>query len=50
MSMDHVDDAGRLYKNLVHASEPGEAEKEIEIWFQEEELQDYEHAHEEHVR
>ncbi len=50
MSMEHADDAGRLYKNLVHASEPGEAEDEIEIWFEEEELQDYDHANEEQVR
>lgn len=50
MSMDYADDAGRLYKNLVHASVPGEAEDEIEIWFEEEELHDYESAHEEHVR
>lgn len=50
MSMEHADDAGRHYKNLVHASEPGEAEKEIEIWFEEEELHDYNQADEEHVR
>ncbi|MFB6158425.1 MAG: nucleoside-diphosphate kinase [Candidatus Nanohalobium sp.] len=50
MSMEHADDAGRLYKNLVHASEPGEAEEEIEIWFSEDELHDYKHSQEEHVR
>lgn len=50
MSMEHADDAGRLYKNLVHASEPGEAEKEISIWFEEEELHEYDHSEEEHVR
>ncbi|MFB6100234.1 MAG: nucleoside-diphosphate kinase [Candidatus Nanohalobium sp.] len=50
MSMEHADDAGRLYKNLVHASEPEEAEKEIEIWFSEDELHDYTHTEEEEVR
>ncbi|MFB6175038.1 MAG: nucleoside-diphosphate kinase [Candidatus Nanohalobium sp.] len=50
MSMDYADDAGRLYKNLVHASEPGEQEREIEIWFSEDELHDYKTAHEEETR
>jgi nucleoside-diphosphate kinase len=50
MSMEHADDAGSTYKNLVHASEPEEAEREIEIWFEEEELHDYTTAHEGEVR
>lgn len=50
MSMEHADSAGRHYKNLVHASEPEEAEREIEIWFEEDELHDYTVAHEEEVR
>lgn len=50
MSMEHADDAGRTYKNLVHASEPGEAEREIEIWFEEEELHEYATVHEDETR
>lgn len=50
MSMEHADDAGSLYRNLVHASEPGEAEREIEIWFEDGELHDYSHSGEEQVR
>lgn len=51
MSMEHADDAGRYYKNLIHASEELEdAEKELEIWFSDEELHDYSTAHEEEVR
>jgi nucleoside-diphosphate kinase len=51
MSMDHADDAGRLYKNIIHASATEEeAEKEIGIWFSEEELHEYENTFEEQVR
>jgi len=51
MSMDHADDAGRLYRNIIHASaEKDEAEKEIEIWFNEEELHEFKQSHEEEVR
>lgn len=50
MSMDHADEEGRFYKNIIHASEPGEAEREIEIWFDEEELYDYKTSQEEEVR
>ncbi|WP_414836886.1 nucleoside-diphosphate kinase [Candidatus Nanohalococcus occultus] len=50
MSMEHADSAGRHYKNLVHASEPEEAEREIEIWFDEDELYDYQTAQENEVR
>ncbi len=50
MSMDHADETDTKYKNLVHASEPGEADREIEIWFEEDELHDYEHTDEEQVR
>ncbi|MFB6199716.1 MAG: nucleoside-diphosphate kinase [Candidatus Nanohaloarchaea archaeon] len=49
MSMDKADDAGRLYKNIIHAAEPGEQEREIEIWFEEDELHDYRVAHEDEV-
>jgi nucleoside-diphosphate kinase len=51
MSMDHADGAGRLYKNIIHASATEEeAEKEIGIWFSEEELHEYENTFEEEVR
>lgn len=50
MSMDHADESGSNYKNLVHAAEPGEQEREIEIWFEEDELHDYTHTQEEEVR
>jgi nucleoside-diphosphate kinase len=51
MSMDHADNTGRYYKNIVHASATEEeAEKEIGIWFSEDELHEYENAFEEEVR
>jgi nucleoside-diphosphate kinase len=51
MSMEHADDAGSLYKNLVHASAtPEEAEEELEIWFSADEIHEFELAHEGEVR
>lgn len=51
MSMDHADDAGNLYRNIIHASATKEeAEKEIGIWFSEDELHEYKNAFEEEVR
>ncbi len=50
MSMEHADEEGRHYKNIIHASEPGEQEKEISIWFEEDELHEYVHTGEEEVR
>lgn len=50
MSMDHADEEDSLYRNVIHASEPGEAEREIKIWFEEEELHDYQVAHEDQVK
>lgn len=51
MSMDHADSTDTKYKNLVHASATQEeAEREIEIWFNETEIHDYRVSHEEHVR
>ncbi len=50
MSMEHADEAGRNYKNIVHASATSEeAEKELDIWFEDEELHDYRTAHQEEV-
>jgi nucleoside-diphosphate kinase len=50
MSMDHADASDSNYKNLVHAAEPGEQKREIEIWFEEVELHDYTHSEQEEVR
>lgn len=51
MSMEHADEAGRHYKNLVHASATSEeAEEELSIWFEDQELHDYQTAQEEEVR
>ena len=51
MSFDHADSTGRLHKNLIHASaEKDEAEEEIKIWFDDDELQDYDQPHEDLVR
>ncbi len=50
MSMDHADEAGRIYKNLIHAAEPEDAEKEISVWFEEDEIHDFEAVYEEEVR
>lgn len=52
MSFAHADEGEEaLHKNLVHASEDSEeAEREISIWFDEDELHDFEVAHEEEVQ
>lgn len=51
MSMDHADEAGRHYKNIVHAAEDLDAaERELEIWFEDEELHEYRVAHQDEVR
>lgn len=51
MSMDHADESGGLYRNIIHASETQEeAEKEIGIWFNEEELHEFTQACEDEVK
>lgn len=51
MSFDHADSSDTLHKNIIHASaEPEEAEREIEIWFDDEELHSFEQAQETQVR
>jgi nucleoside-diphosphate kinase len=51
MSFAHADESGSLHKNIIHASaELDEAEKEIDLWFDDEEVHSYEQAHEEEVR
>ena len=51
MSFAHADESGSLHKNIIHASaELEEAEKEIGLWFDDEEVHSYEQAHEGEVR
>ena len=51
MSMDHADESGGLYRNIIHASATKEeAEKEVGIWFSEDELHEYESSVEKEVR
>ena len=51
MSFAHADESGSLHKNIIHASaELDEAEKEIDLWFDDEEVHSYEQAHEDEVR
>ena len=51
MSFGYADEAGKGVPNLIHASgDPEEAEKEIAHWFTDDELYDYEAAHEKFTR
>lgn len=51
MSMDHADESGSLYRNIVHASATKEeAEKEISIWFDDDQLHEYENTFQQEVR
>jgi nucleoside-diphosphate kinase len=51
MSFAHADESGNLHKNIIHASaELDEAEKEIGLWFDEDEVHSYEQSHESEVR
>ena len=51
MSFAHADESGSLHKNIIHASaELDEAEKEIDLWFDDKEVHSYEQAHEDEVR
>ena len=50
-SYGYADEKGIAIKNLVHASGNQEdAEKEMKIWFKEEDLHKYEAVHEKHTR
>lgn len=50
MSIEHADEADTHYKNLIHASATKEeAEKELHIWFSDDELHDYRTVHEQEV-
>ncbi len=50
MGIKHADGKGRIYFNLVHASDKKEtAEREIKLWFKPEELHSYKRVDEEEV-
>ena len=49
-SFNYTDSHGKSIRNLIHASGTGkEAEKEIKLWFKDEELHTYTTAHDLHV-
>ena len=51
MSFGHADDEDKGIPNLLHASgDPAEAEQEINHWFSESELYDYQVLHEKYTR
>lgn len=51
MSFGHADESESLHKNIIHASaEKDEAEKEVNLWFDEDEVHSFEQAHESEVR
>lgn len=51
MSFAHADESGTLHKNIIHASAtPEEAEREIDLWFSDEEIHDYKTSQEDMVR
>lgn len=50
MSYEHADEKGVAVKNVIHASgDPEEAKEEVSIWFDEEEIHDYERVDEYHI-
>lgn len=50
VSYRHADETGKAVENIIHASSSREdAEKEIHIWFSEEEMCDYKTVYEEHT-
>ncbi|MCJ7478580.1 MAG: nucleoside-diphosphate kinase [Candidatus Nanohaloarchaeota archaeon QJJ-7] len=50
MSMEHADERGKAVKNIIHAAgNPEEAEEEISIWFDEEEIHQYERVDDFHI-
>jgi nucleoside-diphosphate kinase len=50
VSYGHADTAGKPVKNLVHASEPGSAEKELDIWFPDREFLEVERVDTAHTQ
>lgn len=50
MSYSHADATGNAVKNVIHASgNPEEAEEEIRIWFEEDEIHEYERVDDYHI-
>ncbi|MFB6088822.1 MAG: nucleoside-diphosphate kinase [Candidatus Aenigmatarchaeota archaeon] len=50
VSMKRADEQGKAVFNLIHASENSDdAEKEIELWFSEDEIHDYERSDKYHI-
>jgi len=50
ISYERADSVGKPLKNLIHASDsPESAEREIKLWFKEEEIHSYKLPYEEHV-
>ncbi|MCJ7450266.1 MAG: nucleoside-diphosphate kinase [Candidatus Nanohaloarchaeota archaeon QJJ-9] len=51
VSYEHADSKDKAVRNIIHASgDPEEAEEEISIWFDEEEIHDYNRSDVKHVR
>lgn len=51
ISYGYCDDAKKVVKNIIHASENSDyAKREIEVWFNTEEITDYRNVHEKHTR
>ncbi|MBI2099238.1 nucleoside-diphosphate kinase [Candidatus Uhrbacteria bacterium] len=50
VSFSHADEQGKVVENLIHASaDKNDAEREVWLWFNEDELSDYKLAHEGHT-
>ncbi len=51
VTFSHADESGKAVKNLIHASDSVEsAEYEISVWFDPQEIVEYELVHEKHTR
>lgn len=50
VSFSHADEAGKVVENLIHASsDAADAEREVWLWFNEDEISEYKLAHEAHT-
>ncbi len=50
VSFSHADEKGKVVENLIHASsDEADAEREVWLWFNEDELAEYKLAHEAHT-
>lgn len=51
VSYGYADEKGISIKNVIHASgDKEDAEKEVKLWFTEDEIYDYEGVHDKHIR